>query len=398
MPGHGPLRTVGEPALSEGGRLRTDSVDMSTTMAGVTFPAPVFTASGCAAAGAELAPFLDVAALGGIVTKSVMNDPRSGRATPRMAETPSGMLNSIGLQGPGIEAFLAKDLPWLNQQRARAVVSIAGGSVAEYVSLAQKLRGRRGISMIEVNISCPNVEDRGQVFACDPTAAAAVIAAVKRVADVPILAKLSPDVTSIVEIAGAVLAAGAHGLAMINTLLGIDIDTTTMRPTLGGITGGLSGPAIRPVAVRCVWQVAGAMRAGDIPTAPILGMGGIRTGLDALQFVLAGASAVSVGTATFGDPGAPMRVQRELATALAERGFARLADAVGLAHNPWPLPPEVEANEADVALGAQGDALETPPLPPPPTRAAQPVREQFRRPAVAGSALAALASRTQEQR
>jgi dihydroorotate dehydrogenase (NAD+) catalytic subunit len=308
----------------------TPDVDLTTDLAGVTFPNPIFTASGCAAAGRELAPYLDVAALGGIVTKSIMLQPRAGRPTPRMAETPSGMLNSIGLQGPGIDSFLDNDLPWLHEQRARAVVSIAGGSVDEYAKLAQRLRGRKGMVMVEVNISCPNVEDRGQVFACDPGAAAAVMAAVRRnIPEVPVFAKLSPDVTDIVAVAEACVRAGANGLSMINTLLGLSIDTTTMRPVLAGVTGGLSGPAIRPIAVRCIWQVHQAM-----PDVPILGMGGVRTGLDALEMILAGASAVSVGTVVFHDPGAPARILRELAEALAARGIERVADVVGLAHRP----------------------------------------------------------------
>ena len=304
-------------------------IDLSTDLGGVVFPNPVFTASGCAAAGQELDQFFDVSALGGVVTKSIMLAARSGRPTPRMAETPSGMLNSIGLQGPGIDAFVEHDLPWLADRGARAVVSIAGGSVDEYAKLTAKLRGRAGLAMIEVNISCPNVEDRGQVFACDPTAASAVVQAVRRNTDskVPVFAKLSPDVTDIATIARSCVNAGADGLSVINTLLGMVIDTTTMRPVLGGITGGLSGPAIRPVAVRCVWQVHQAL-----PDVPILGMGGIRTGLDALEFVLAGASAVSVGTTVFGDPSAPVRVLHELAHALAQRGFERVQDAVGLAH------------------------------------------------------------------
>ena len=304
---------------------------MSTTIGRAAFPNPVFTASGCAAAGQELHQFFDVADLGGVVTKSIMLDARSGRATPRMAETPSGMLNSIGLQGPGIDAFLEHDLPWLAAHGARAVVSIAGGSVEDYAALAQRLRGRPGLAMVEVNISCPNVEDRGQVFACHPEPAAAVVAAVRRYTapDVPVLAKLSPDVTDITEIARACVDAGATGLSVINTLLGMAIDTTTLRPVLGGITGGLSGPAIRPVAVRCVWQVHQAL-----PDVPILGMGGIRTGLDALEFLLAGASAVSVGTTVFGDPTAPVRVLAELRQALADRGIERLTDVIGLAHRP----------------------------------------------------------------
>lgn len=303
-------------------------VDMTADLAGVALPNPVLTASGCAAAGRELAPFLDPAALGAVVTKSVMLDARSGRPTPRMAETPSGMLNSIGLQGPGIEGFLAHDLPWLAARGARAVVSIAGGSVDEYARLAARLRGAPGLTAVEVNISCPNVENRGLVFACHPPSASAVVAAVRReLPGVPVLAKLSPDVTDIVEVARACVDAGADGLTLVNTVLGMVIDTDTLRPALAGVTGGLSGPAIRPVAVRCVYQVHAAL-----PDVPVLGVGGIRTGLDALQFVLAGACAVSVGTAVFGDPSAPVRVLAELETALAERGFARLADAVGLAH------------------------------------------------------------------
>jgi dihydroorotate dehydrogenase (NAD+) catalytic subunit len=308
--------------------LATD-VDMGVSLAGVLFPNPVFTASGCAAAGRELQQFFDVADLGGVVTKSVLREPRTGRPTPRMAETPSGMLNSIGLQGPGIDAFLARDLPWLAEQDARAVVSIAGGSVEEYATLARKLRGARGLALLEVNISCPNVEDRGQVFACNAAAAADVIRAVKRETRIPVFAKLSPDVTDIVAIAQAVVDAGANGLSMINTLLGMVIDPDTLRPVLAGLTGGLSGPAIRPVAVRAVWQVHAAL-----PTVPILGMGGIRSGLDALQFLAAGASAVSVGTAVFGDPGAPVRVLEELRAALVERGFSSVREVVGLAHRP----------------------------------------------------------------
>ena len=305
--------------------------DLTTTLGSFTLPNPVLTASGCAASGRELNQFFDVSALGAVVTKSIMLRARSGRPTPRMAETPSGMLNSIGLQGPGIDAFIENDLVWLAAHGARVVVSIAGGHTDEYVALARRLYGNPAVSMIEVNISCPNVESRGQVFACDPLASSRVIAAVRRVADpkVPVFAKLSPDVTDIVAIARACIDAGADGLSLINTLLGLVIDTEMMTPVLGGVTGGLSGPAIRPVALRCVWQVHAAL-----PHVPILGMGGIQTGLDALQFVLAGASAVSVGTAVFGDPSAPARVLAELEHALVERGFASMADAVGYAHRP----------------------------------------------------------------
>jgi dihydroorotate dehydrogenase (NAD+) catalytic subunit len=307
------------------------AVDMRTAIGSVPIPSPVLTASGCSAFGRELEPFTDLTAIGAVVTKSVQLRPRSGRPTPRMAETPSGMLNSIGLQGPGIDGLLAEELPWLAERGARVLVSIAGTRVEDFAELASRLSGVPGVLGLEVNISCPNVESRGEVFACDPVAASEVVRAVRAAADPaqPVYAKLSPDVTDIVAVARSVADAGADGLSMINTLLGLVIDPDTMRPVLGGVTGGLSGPAIRPVALRCVWQVHAAM-----PEVPILGMGGIRSGLDALQFVLAGASAVSVGTAVFNDPSACDRVARELRDALAARGFASLRDAVGHAHRP----------------------------------------------------------------
>ncbi len=308
-------------------------VDLTTVLADAHLDNPVMTASGCAAAGQELHQFFDVSELGAVVTKSVMRDPRSGRPTPRMAETPSGMLNSIGLQGPGITAFLARDLPWLLQHDARPIVSIAGSSLGEYAELARRVGNTPGVAALEVNISCPNVENRGSVFACDPFQAARAVAAVRRDTPrgVPVFAKLSPDVTSIVEVAEAVMEAGADGLVLINTLLGMHIDLTTLRPLLGGGTGGLSGPAIRPVAVRAVWQVAAAL-----PGVPIIGVGGIRTGADALEFLLAGASAVQVGTVIFNDPSAPRRVIAELRADLAVRGFAKASDAVGFAHRSTP--------------------------------------------------------------
>ena len=314
---------------------RAVNVDMGTELAGLELPSPILTASGCAAAGRELDAFMDITQIGAVVTKSVMLKPRAGRATPRMAETPSGMLNSIGLQGPGIESFIENDLAWLAARGARTIVSIAGESIDEYARLASKLRNVGGVDALEVNISCPNVADRGQVFACRSESAAQVIQAVRRSSDsrTPIFAKLSPDVTDIVEIADSVIRAGATGVSLINTLLGMVIDTRTMRPALAGTTGGLSGPAVRPVAVRCVWQVRQAF-----PTIPIIGMGGVRSGHDALEFLAAGANAVSVGTAVFNDPRAPARVQAELADLLIERGIARVRDVIGMAHRPADVP------------------------------------------------------------
>jgi dihydroorotate dehydrogenase (NAD+) catalytic subunit len=305
------------------------AIDLSTTIGDAWFPTPIFTASGCASSGKELAQFFPLKDIGAVVTKSVMTKPRHGRATPRMAETPSGMLNSIGLQGPGIDAFLANDLPWLIAQGSRVIVSIAGETSDEYGVLARKLRASSGISAIEVNISCPNVENRGLVFAADSDASCRVIDSVRKVigGEIPIIAKLTPDVTDIAKIAEGVVNSGADALALINTVLGMVINLDTMKPHLGGKTGGLSGPAIRPIAVRAIYQVHSAL-----PNIPILGMGGVSSGRDALELILAGASGVSVGTASFGNPTAIISIQRELAQLLQARGFTAVQQAIGYAH------------------------------------------------------------------
>jgi dihydroorotate dehydrogenase (NAD+) catalytic subunit len=239
------------------------------------------------------------------------------------------MLNSIGLQGPGIEAFLANDIPWLVEQNSRIIISIAGESIEEYATLARKVRSVSGISAIEVNISCPNVENRGLVFACDPDASRRVIDGVRKTigGELPIIAKLSPDVTNLPEIAKGVVESGADALALINTVLGMVINLETMRPHLGGKTGGLSGPAIRPVAVRAIYQVHAAL-----PEVPILGMGGVSSGRDALELILAGASGVSIGTASFGNPHAAVEIQSELRDLLIAKGFSSLKSAIGFAH------------------------------------------------------------------
>lgn len=307
----------------------THPVDLSTTLGNAWFPSPLFTASGCASSGKELAQFFPLKDIGAVVTKSVMTKPRHGRPTPRMAETPSGMLNSIGLQGPGIDAFLANDVPWLLEQGSRVIVSIAGETIDEYSVLARKIRSTSGISAVEVNISCPNVENRGMVFATDCDTSARVIDGVRKIigGEIPILAKLTPDVTNIADVARSVVNAGADGVALINTVLGMVINLDTMRPHLGGKTGGLSGPAIRPIAVRAIYQVREAL-----PNLPILGMGGVSSGRDALELILAGASGVSIGTASFGNPTAIIDIQNQLRDLLAQRGFTSLKQAVGYAH------------------------------------------------------------------
>ncbi len=318
--------------------MEPSEVDLSAPLGSTLLPNPLSTASGCAGYGRELARFVPLDALGTVTTKTIMPYPRSGRATPRMAETPSGMLNSIGLQGTGIEAFLRHELPWLAERGARVLVSIAGERLEEFTETAERLNGQPGVAGIEINISCPNVADRGLVFACNPATSYDVVRAVRRVTDpeLPVYAKLTPDVTSITEIAAACVQAGADGLSMINTTLGMAIDLDTLRPALAGVTGGLSGPALRPIAVRCVYQVHAAMLAGRIPQVPILGMGGVRDGRDVLEFTLAGASGVAVGTTLFNDPAAPLRILDELRAELAARGFAKYTDAVGLAHRSNP--------------------------------------------------------------
>ena len=316
--------------------------DMRTRLGPVDLPNPVLAAAGCAGAGRELAQFLDVARIGAIISKSIMTEPRTGNPAPRLAETPSGLLNSVGLQGPGIDAFLQRDLPWLLGRGARVVVSVAGQTVREYGALASRLSDAPGVSAVEINLSCPNAEEAGRLFALDPATAGAVVAAVRGSLrrDIPVFAKLAPDVTDIVALAGACITAGADGLSLVNALLGLVIDPARLRPALAGTFGGLSGPAVRPVAVRCVWQVAEAF-----PEVPIIGTGGVRTGRDALEFLLAGAAAVAVGTAILHDPSACSRVARELEEELAAIGADRVADVIGQAHG------------AHGAHGARGRAL-----------------------------------------
>ena len=295
------------------------ALDLSVDLGGVRLQSPVVTASGCFGSGQEMSRFVDLGRLGAVVCKTVTLKPRRGIAPPRGAETPAGMLNAIGLQNPGVDAFIAKDLAWLDRRNVPAIASIGGQTVEEYVACAERLRDAPSLVAVELNLSCPNLEDRGFMFALSPERTAEVCTAVKEVAMVPVFAKLTPDVTDLVAIADSAIKAGADGLSLINTTLGMAIDTTTFRPKLSTGTGGLSGPAIRPIALRCIWQVHQAMR-----HVPIIGMGGVSNGEDAIELILAGATAVAVGTANFYDPRATERVRDDIETFMRERGITSL--------------------------------------------------------------------------
>jgi dihydroorotate dehydrogenase (NAD+) catalytic subunit len=303
------------------------SADLATALGPVRLENPIVTASGCFASGQEIDRFIDVDRIGAVVVKSVTRLPREGLPTPRMVETPGGMLNAIGLQNPGVDAWLAEDLPWLTARGATTIVSIAGDTVEDFVHVARRLRGAP-IAGIEVNLSCPNVEHRGLVFALDPGASAEVIRGVARVADRPVFAKLSADASDTVAVARAVVEAGAAGLTLINTVLGCAIDPVSGLLQLANGYGGLSGPAIRPIAVRVVHQVHAAL-----PQVPIIGCGGVRTVEDVVQFLRAGASAVAVGTGTFVDPFAAESLRTGLAAWLDAHGHARATDLIGTARS-----------------------------------------------------------------
>jgi dihydroorotate dehydrogenase (NAD+) catalytic subunit len=306
-------------------------VSLATSLAGIELPSPVLVASGTFGTGVEMSQLVDLRKIGGIVTKSVTPQPVRGLPTPRMAETPSGMLNAIGLQNPGVEAFVEKDGPFIAKAGVPVIVSIAGKSVQEYAEVAVRVSKIPGVAGLEANISCPNVERRNQVFACDPQAAGEVIGTVTRMTHLPVFAKLTADVTDLVEVAQSCVRAGAHGLSLINTLLGMAIDVETFRPRLGGTTGGLSGPAIRAVAVRCVFQVARAL-----PEVPIMGIGGIDDADSAIELLLAGATAVQVGTANFYNPQAPVEIAEGIGGFLARRGMTSPRDLQGRVVTPAP--------------------------------------------------------------
>ena len=302
------------------------SVDLTTELAGITLRNPILTCSGTYGFGEEYTAYCPLEALGGITLKGITPLPRLGNPVPRLAETPAGLLNAVGLENPGLEEFLSSYLPKVRKLPTAVIANISGFSLEDYTQMARALRRDSGLAALEVNISCPNVKHGGMHFGTDPQSAEEVIAAVKAETDLPIIAKLSPNVTDIVEMAQAVQRGGADAVSLINTLLGMSIDLDRQRPVLANTFGGLSGPAIRPVAVRMVWQVAQAI---DLP---IIGMGGITSWQDAVEFLLAGATAVSVGTGNFVNPQAPLEILQGIQGYCEKHGIASVSELVGLGH------------------------------------------------------------------
>ena len=301
-------------------------VDLTTELAGLKLRNPILTCSGTYGFGEEYTAYCPLEALGGITLKGITPLPRLGNPVPRLAETPAGLLNAVGLENPGLEEFLFSYLPKVSKLPTAVIANISGFSLEDYTQMARSLRRDSGLAALEVNISCPNVKHGGMHFGTDPQSAEEVIAAVKAETDLPIIAKLSPNVTDIVEMAQAAQRGGADAVSLINTLLGMSIDLDRKRPVLANTFGGLSGPAIRPVAVRMVWQVSQAI---DLP---IIGMGGITSWQDAVEFLLAGATAVSVGTGNFVNPQAPLEVLQGIQGYCEKHGIASVHELVGLAH------------------------------------------------------------------
>ena len=297
-------------------------MNTSVKLAGVTFKNPILTASGTFGSGQEYAQFVDLNKLGGVVTKGVANVPWEGNPTPRVAEVYGGMLNAIGLQNPGIDVFVERDIPFLTKYDTKIIVNVCGRSEADYVEVVERLADQP-VDLLEINISCPNVKEGGIAFGQDPKAAAAITKAVKAVAKQPVVMKLSPNVTDIAYMAQAVEAAGADAVSLINTLTGMKIDVKKRQFALANKTGGMSGPAIHPIAVRMVYQVAQAVQ------IPIIGMGGVMSAEDALELMLAGATAVSVGTANFTNPHITEEIVEGIRYYMAEQDVDDITELIG---------------------------------------------------------------------
>lgn len=312
---------------------------VAVTLGKLELAYPTLMGSGCYGSGEEYAPFADLGKIGAIVLKSVTRHPRLGNATPRLVHTPAGMLNAIGLQNPGIDWYLARELHKYAERPCKIVGSVAGFSVDDYPYLCERLAARDEIDAVELNVSCPNVASEGETFGCDPKLTAKIVRAARATTDKTLIVKLSPNVTDIASVACEAEAAGADVLGVINTVRGMAIDVETWRPRLGNVTGGLSGPAIRPIAVLAVYEVAQAVK------VPIIGQGGIETLSDALEFFLAGAAAISIGTANFTDPRIPERISAELREYLARRNLSSLDEIVGKANVAFATPEQYEGDE-----------------------------------------------------
>lgn len=302
------------------------NVNMEVSLAGVTLKNPVMTASGTFGSGVEYSEFVDLNKLGAVVTKGVANVAWQGNPTPRIAETYGGMMNAVGLQNSGIDVFCERDIPFLKQYDTRIIVNVCGHTEAEYVEVVERLAAENDVAMLEINVSCPNVKEGGIAFGQKPEALEAITKAVKRVARQPVIMKLSPNVTDITEMAKAAEAGGADCLSLINTLTGMKIDVDRRCFALANKTGGLSGPAIKPIAVRMVYQVAQAV------SLPIIGMGGIMTAEDALEFILAGATAVSIGTANFVNPNTTINVLEGIEAYMLNYGVRDINELIGAVH------------------------------------------------------------------
>lgn len=298
-------------------------IKMAVNVGGLQMKNPVTTASGTFGAGREFSDFIDVDQLGAVTTKGVSLKPWEGNLSPRIAETPAGLLNSIGLQNPGVEAFCANQLAWLSERNVPVIVNVSGHSVDEYCAVIERLEQEETVSAYEVNISCPNVDAGGMTIGTRPELAEQVVSACRKKTDRPLIVKLTPNVTDIREIALAVEAAGADALSLINTLVGMAVNAKTRRPKLARVVGGLSGPAVKPVALHLVWQCYRTVK------IPIIGMGGIMTGEDAIEFMLSGATAVSVGTANFIDPTATIKVIEGIQAYCEEQGVSDVNDLIG---------------------------------------------------------------------
>lgn len=303
-----------------------DSIDISVNIAGITIQNPVMTASGTFGFGREYGDFYDVNKLGALVTKGLTLLPKEGNPPPRIWETPAGMLNSVGLENPGVEKFIEEEWPYLSKLSIPVIANIDGDTVEEYQETAKKLSTLKKLAALEVNISCPNVEKGGLAFGQDPKSAFEVIEAVRKATNLPIIAKLSPNVTHIQEIAKAAVSAGANALSLINTIVGAAIDIDKQQPVFSRTFAGLSGPAVKPMALRMVWEVC------DAVDVPVIGMGGITTWQDAVEFILAGATAVAVGTANFVNPTAPLEIIEGIKSYVKMKGQS-MESLIGAARN-----------------------------------------------------------------